>query len=30
MRRKALKQVAGDAKVKKVQKILDMVENPKA
>jgi hypothetical protein len=30
MRRKALKQVAGDAKVKKVQKYLDMVEKPSA
>jgi len=29
MRRKATKQVAGDAKVKKVQKILDKFENPK-
>jgi hypothetical protein len=28
MRRKAVKQVAGDAKVKKVQAILDKVENP--
>lgn len=29
MRRKAIKQVAGDAKVKKVQPILDKLENPK-
>ena len=29
LRRKAVKQVAGDAKVKKVQAILDKVENPK-
>jgi len=29
MRRKAVKQVAGDAKVKKVQGILDKFENPK-